>query len=101
MSEHTSSELVSSSVTAKETVEALMADKEVAAVIVAVNTFKMPALIHADSLSARLKAWGKVGNSWQIEGVTLAIQCLAHFHTSGDASGATEMVREAPLSIRK
>jgi hypothetical protein len=96
-----SSELVSSSVTAKETVEALMADKEVAAVIVSVNTFKMPELIKVTTLMDRIKAWGKSAHESQLEIVLLAKECLLHFHNAGDATAASYLVKECPMSLRK
>jgi hypothetical protein len=66
-----------------------------------VAAFVVPALVKAETLITRIKAWGKSAHESQIELVALAQQALIHFHTHGDATSASLLVKETPLSMRK
>ena len=106
MSKHKSSELVSTQAkqpesAVAETVATIMAIPEVAVAIAKVNTFKMPELIKTETLMQRIKAWGKSAHESQVEVVTLAKECLLHFHNAGDATAASTLVKECPMSLRK
>ncbi len=63
--------------------------------------FTMPQLVEAKTLPTRIKAWGKSAHESQLELVALAIQCLLHFHMHSDATAASMLVKETPLSMRK